>query len=134
MNDLEHVAGIECRMNSLIALIVGKRMQVHLVKHSAVFTVKNLTKEEEFSLLTVREFTQTAQELMIKAVCNVKTQTVNIEEIDPVVNLIEDVIYDSGITKIKLYEVVVTFPAFIPEAVVIVGVAVERQMEPILIG
>ncbi len=38
------------------------------------------------------------------------------------------------ITEIKLYKVKVTFPALIPEAVIIIGIPVKAYMEPVLIG
>ena len=37
------------------------------------------------------------------------------------------------ISQIKLYKIEVSFPAFVPEAVIIVGVTVEREMEPVLV-
>ena len=38
------------------------------------------------------------------------------------------------ISKVELYQVVISFPAFVPESVVIVGIAVEGQMKPVLKG
>ena len=42
--------------------------------------------------------------------------------------------HDVGIAQVELYQLVVSFPALVPEAVVIVRIALERDVEPVLVG
>ena len=44
VNDLKHIAGIESGMDSLIALVIGQRMQMHLIQHPAVLSMQYLSQ------------------------------------------------------------------------------------------
>ena len=37
------------------------------------------------------------------------------------------------VSEVKLYKIEVSFPAFIPQPVIIIGIAIEAYMEPVLI-
>ena len=125
MHDLEHIAGIECRVKALVALIVRQRVKVHLIQHPAVFAVKYFSQKEEILFLGISELAEPSKEIPVEAVRNIEAQTVNVKEIDPVIDLIKDVIDDCGVSQVKLNKVVIAFPAFIPEAVIVIGVAVK---------
>ena len=88
MHDLEHVAGIERGIKSLVALIVGQRVKVHLIQHPAVFAVKDFAQEEEILLLGIGELTEPAEEVPVEAVCDIEAQAVDVKEIDPIIDLI----------------------------------------------
>ena len=42
-------------------------------------------------------------------------------------------VYDLGVLQVELDQLVVTFPAFIPKSIIIIGVAVEANVEPVFI-
>lgn len=66
---------------------------------------------------------QLAQEVFLKAVCNIKAQTVNAKFVFPARNALLDIIFYIGIVKIELYKLVMTLPALVIETIVIGGVA-----------
>ena len=59
-------------------------------------------------------------EALIKTVSNIQSQSINVKVINPVFNLIKNMINNSLVVKIKLYKVEVTFPALIPETIIII--------------
>ena len=42
-------------------------------------------------------------------------------------------VYDLGVLQVELDQLVVTFPALVPESIIIIGIAVEADVEPILV-
>ena len=70
---------------------------------------------------------------MVKTVCNVKSQTVNVKFVYPALYTIHNVIGYGRISQVELYKVVVALPALVPETVIVIGIAVKAYMEPILV-
>ena len=98
---------------------------MHLIQHPAVFAVKDFTQKEEILFFGIGKLAESAEEISVEAVCNIEAKTVNVKKIDPVIDLIKNVIDDRGISQVEFNKVIVAFPAFIPEAVIVIGVAVK---------
>ena len=81
----------------------------------------------------VAERAQTADEVLIQTVGDIQTQAVDVKFLDPAADALEQVLDDLLVAQIQLDQLVVTFPALVPEAVVVVGIAVEIDVEPVLV-
>lgn len=62
---------------------------------------------------------------MIQTIGNVEAESVNIEFFDPSTDCREDMLDDIFVAEIQFDKVVVAFPAFIPQTVVVIGVPVK---------
>ncbi len=134
VTDLEHIHRIEAGVQTLVALIIGSRMQHFRIYPARVIAVKQLADEEKVFFKAVGERTQALEEVEIKAVGNVQTNTIYIKFFYPSLNGVQNMVSDSGIAQVKLDEVVMTLPALVPQAVVVVAVTIEIDVEPVLIG
>lgn len=70
-------------------------------------------------------------ELTVEQVCDVQTQAVDVELFDPAADAGKDVIHDRGISEVELDQFVMPLPALVPEAVMILGIPVKAQVEPV---
>ncbi len=132
--DLEHVHGVEGGPQPLVALVVGDGV-AHVVSHPAVVVpVEGLAHEDEVGLHRVGEGAQLLQVLRGQAVGHVQPQAVDAEAVHPGADGLELVLDHRRIPQIQLHQLVVALPALVPEAVVVVGVAVEVHVEPVLVG
>ena len=133
VDDLEHIHAVKAAEESLIAGIVRAGMAHLSIDPHLIVAVQKLAQKQELRLQSGSKAAKFLQEFPVEAVCHVKAQSVDIEILDPVADLIEDVIYHGIVPEIELHQIEAAFPAFVPEAVVIVRVAVKRDMEPVLI-
>ena len=70
---------------------------------------------------------------MIQTIGNIQTESVDAEVFDPKLYTVQQIIYNSRILKIQLDQFKMTFPAFIPETIIITTVPVETDMKPVFI-
>ena len=93
--------------------------------------MKQLADEEKVFFKAVGERTQALEEVEIKAVGNVQTNTIYAKFLYPSLNSVQNMVGDSWIAQVKLDEVVMTLPALVPQAVVVTRIAAEVNVEPI---
>ena len=96
--------------------------------------MEQFAQQEELRVEPLADVVQIFEEVEIEAVGHIQPQTVNAELLSPLPYAVEDVIGHRGVAQVELYEIVMPLPALIPEAVVVIGVAVEVYVEPILVG
>ena len=59
------------------------------------------------------------KEVQVKTISNIETQSVNTELVEPVCDTVFKVLFNIAVVEIELHKLKMTFPAFIPEVVVI---------------
>lgn len=99
----------------------------------SVITMQKLTDKNEILLEPITMLSEALQEVLIKAICDVKAESVYIKLLDPICYAFQDMIHYLGIIEVQFNKVKVTLPALIPKSIVIVAVAAEIDMEPIFI-
>ena len=63
---------------------------------------------------------QRTDEILVETVRHVQPQTVNAEFVLPLADTLENVVLHIGVAQIELYQLEMTFPALVPEAVIVV--------------
>ena len=71
---------------------------------------------------------------MVEAVSHIQPQSVDVKLIYPALDAGKEVCDDILVVQIQLYEIIIPFPALIPQPVVIIGIPVKTDMKPILVG
>ena len=77
---------------------------------------------------------QLAQKAQVQAVGHVEAQAVDVVVPHPVAHSVEQIIFHVRMLQIQLDQLVAALPSLVPEAVVVVGVAVKTDVEPIFVG
>jgi hypothetical protein len=121
-------------MQSLAAFIIGGRMELAVSHDGLVITADDLSHQEKVLLQAVCEGPEPVNEVAVQTVSDVQTQSVDPEILDPVPDCVEEMADDCLISKIELHQIVISFPALIPQAVLIGGIAAEINMEPVPVG
>ena len=134
MDHLEHIHAVEAAEKALVAGIVRARMAHLGIDPHLIVAMKKFAEQKEFRFQRIREASKALQKVPIEAVGYVESEPVDAEILDPVADLIEDMADDGRISKIELNQIEASFPAFVPEPVVIVRVSVKRDVEPVLVG
>ena len=70
---------------------------------------------------------------MIQTISHIQTQPVYIEFLHPISDTVKNMSDHFLILQIQLHKVVISFPAFIPQAVIIIGISAQINMEPVQI-
>ena len=70
---------------------------------------------------------------MVQTIGHVQAQPVDVKRIHPVFDTFQKIVCDGRILKVQFYQFKMSFPAFIPEPIIIIAVAVEIDMEPVFI-
>src|SRR5699024_6101026 len=94
---------------------------------------ENFADQRKAGLDLFTEAAQPFHEIVVQRVSDIKTETVDTEFLDPHFYTAEKIINDSWIAEVQLDELKMSFPAFIPETVVIAAVAVKIDDEPVLV-
>ena len=108
VSDFKVVVVVVARVDSLVALVVCNRVEHLIVSPAAVVAADNLAVKPEIGLFASAKSLELSKEIKVNNVCGVKAQTVNIKLVNPEVNSVKQIVYNVGIFKVKLYEVVVT--------------------------
>ena len=64
--------------------------------------MKKFSKKKELWLKAVRKLLQIVNEALIKTICYIKSQTIYIKIVNPILNLIKDMINNSLIVEVEL--------------------------------
>ena len=134
VGDLVHVERVEAGIQALVTFVVCDRMAGVVVHPAVIVAVQRLAHQNKIRLELVCKVAQRGEEIKVKAVGDVEAQAVDVVIAHPGGDGIEDMFTHGGVVQVELDKLVAALPAFVPEAVVIVGVAVKAQVEPVFIG
>ena len=134
VGDLEQIVAVHRGIQTLVALVIRAGVQQTVPDELIVVAVQQFADEEEIRAERVAERAELTEKILVEAVGDVQPQTVDAEFLLPQADAVEQMMHDVGIAQIELYQLVVSFPALVPEAVVIVRIALERDVEPVLVG
>ena len=129
-----HVAGVEAGIQSLVALVVGDTVAGMVIHPAIVIAVQRLAHQHKLRLDFIGQSAQFRQKAQIQAVGHVQPQAVDVIVVDPAAHHIEEVLLHRRVLQIELNQLVAALPGFVPESVVVVGVAVKADVEPVLVG
>ena len=132
--DLKKVLVIEAGPQALVALVVGDAVAQPLPHPAVVIPVEGLPHEDEVRLQRVRKGPQLPQVLHRQAVGHIQPQPVDAVVRHPAPDRLKLVLHHRRILEVQLHQLIVALPALVPEAVVIIAVAVEINVEPVLVG
>ena len=133
MRDLKHIHVVEAGEQSLVALVVGNAVEHFGVHPLVVVAVEGLAEQEEILCQPLAVTVQLLEEVQVKAVRYVKAQAVYPEFLLPAGYAVLEVLLHLGVVEVELYQLVMTLPALVPEAVVVAVVAL-AHMEPVLLS
>ena len=134
VDDFKEVHGVERRVEALVAFVIRTAMEHVGVDPLVVVAVECLAEQEEVDADFLCLAAQAAEEVLFEAVGHVETQTVNAELFDPEVYAVQEVVDHGGVAEIQLDQGVMPLPTLVPETVVVGGVAVEVNQEPVAVG
>ena len=134
MHDFKQIHAVEARIKSFIALIIGRAVQHAFADPAIVVTMQQFPEQEEIRFQAVTECPQFPQELRLQAISHIEPQPVNIKLLDPATDAREQIVPDLSIIKVQLDQIVISFPAFIPETVMIRRITLEIQIEPVTVA
>ena len=76
---------------------------------------------------------ETAHKVVIQAVRHIQTESVNVKFFNPSAHAVQQIIGYGRILKVQLHQLIMSFPAFVPEAIVVAAVAVKADVKPVFI-
>ena len=132
--DLKEVHRIEAGIQTLVALIIRRRMEHFGINPAGVVAVQQFTDQEQIGAQFLGKAAERPQEIEIQGIGDIEPDAVDAEKFDPVFHSIENMRHHGGIAEIELNKLEMPLPALIPEAVVIAGIAVKIGIEPVLVG
>ena len=108
-------------------------MQHAVSEERGAVAAHDFADQKEIRLERIAERAQTANEIAIQGIGNVQAQAVNVKFLYPAANAVKNVLDDFFVAQIQLHQFVMTFPAFVPKSVVVIGVSVKADVEPIFV-
>ena len=105
-----------------------------VVHPAVIIAVQCLAHQGKFRLDAVGQAAQLCQEIQIQAIGNVQTQAIDIIVPYPAAYRVKQVFLHRRVAQVQFHQLIAAFPCFVPEAVIITGVAVKADMEPVFIG
>ena len=133
MCDLEQIHAVETGINSLIAFIIRATVKHLIIDDQIVVTKEDFSDQCKPWFDRFTEAAEAFHKIMIQTIGNIQTESVDAEVFDPKLYTVQQIIYNSRILKIQLDQFKMTFPAFIPETIIITTVSVETDMKPVFI-
>ncbi len=130
MIDLEHIHAVKAGEQPFITFIVGRRMQHLVVDHLVIIPVQHLAQQIELRFQPFRKCPQPPYKIMIQTISHIQTQAVDIELLYPAFYTVQNMINHIFMAQVDLHQIVISFPALIPEAVVVVGIAAQIDIKP----
>ena len=73
-------------------------------------------------------------EIAVKAVCDIQAQTIDIKFCDPFLDTRKKVIDNRRILEIQFDQFKMSFPALVPESIIVAAVSVKTDMEPVFVS
>ena len=134
MDDFKHIHAVEAGEQSLVALVVSRAVQFPFTHDGLVVAAKDLADQIEVLLERVRIAPESSDEVPVEAVSDVQPQSVYVKIVHPVPDRVEDMRDDFLVSEIQLDQVVIAFPALVPESVIVGRISVEAYIEPVFVG
>ena len=133
MGDLEHVDRVKAGVQALVALVVGAGVEHLVVDDLVVVAVERLADQHKVGLELTGKDVQAAHKVAVEHIGNVQAQAVDAKDLGPAAHGLEQVIDHSGILQVELHKLKMAFPALVPKAIAIAGIAVKANVEPVLV-
>ena len=134
VRDLEHIDRVKAGVQALVALVVGAGVEHLVVDDLVVVAVERLADQHKVGLELTGKGVQAAHKVAVEHIGNVQAQAVDAKDVGPTAHGLEQVIDHGGVLQVELHELKMAFPALVPKAIAIAGVAVKADVEPILVG
>ena len=133
MGDLEHVDRVKAGVQALVALVVGAGVEHLVVDDLVVVAVERLADQHKVGLELTGKGVQAAHKVAVEHIGNVQAQAVDAKDLGPAAHGLEQVIDHGGILQVELHKLKMAFPALVPKAIAIAGIAVKANVEPVLV-
>ena len=134
MGDFEHVDRVKAGVQALVALVVGAGVEHLVVDDLVVVAVERLTNQHKVGLELTGKSMQAAHEVAIEHIGDVQAQAVDAKNLGPATHGLKQVIDHGGVLQVELHKLKMALPALVPKAVAVARVAVEADVEPVLVG
>ena len=134
MSDLEHIHTVETGVDSFVALIIRTTVEHFIIYDQIIIAEQYLADQSKIRFQFLAEAAQAFHKIALQTVGNIEPQSVDIEFFHPALHAFQKVIDNSRIVEIQFDQFIVPFPAFIPEAVIIGGITVKIDAEPVFVG
>ena len=134
MGDLEHVDRVKAGVQALVALVVGAGVKHLVIDDLVVVAVERLTNQHKVGLELTGKSMQAAHKIAIEHIGDVQAQAVDAKALGPATHGLKQVIDHGGVLQVELHKLKMAFPALVPKAVAIAGVAVKANVKPVLVG
>ena len=108
-------------------------MQHGIIHQTVVIAVQHFTHQEEIRFQAVTECPEFPHKVLIQTVGYIKTQTIDIKFLHPASDTVKNMLFHIRMAEIQFYQVIIAFPALIPQPVIVVGVSVKADMEPVFV-
>lgn len=95
--------------------------------------MERLADQHKVGLELTGKGVQAAHEVAVEHIGDVQAQTVDAKDLGPTAHGLEQVIDHGGILQVELHKLKMAFPALVPKAVAIAGIAVKANVEPVLV-
>jgi hypothetical protein len=125
VGDLKKVMIVVTRVQRLVEMIIGDRMQCSLVDPAGIVAMDHLAHQPEIGFDFICHVAQCLHIFKVQHIGGVQTDSVDIKFADPETDHITDVIPDRGIVLVQLYKKIVAAPVFIGKAVVVFIISAE---------
>ena len=106
-------------------------MELALSHNDLVITAQDLTDKEEILLKRIRKAAQPVDKIPVQTVGHIQSESVDLKIVHPVADGVENMADHLLIAEIEFDQVIITFPALIPQTVIIIGISVKIDMEPV---
>ena len=120
MRNLKQVVAVHRGIQTLVAFVIRAGVQQTVPDELIVVAVQQLADEEKVGRERVTEAAQRTDEILVETVGNIQPQTVNAEFVLPLPDALENVVLHIRMAQIELDQLKMTFPALVPEAVIVV--------------
>ena len=95
--------------------------------------MERLADQHKVGLELTGKDVQAAHKVAVEHIGNVQAQAVDAKDLGPAAHGLEQVIDHSGILQVELHKLKMAFPALVPKAIAIAGIAVKANVEPVLV-
>ena len=96
--------------------------------------MERLADQHKVGLELTGKSMQAAHKIAIEHIGDVQAQAVDAKDLGPATHGLKQVIDHGGVLQVELHKLKMAFPALVPKAVAVAGVAVKANVEPILVG
>ena len=131
MDDLKHVHTVKAGKQPLVAFIVGSRVEHGIIHQAVVVPVKHFPQKVKLRFQLLGEAAEPAQEILVQAVRHIQAQPVNIKLVHPIFHRVQQMVHHFPVLKVQLHQVVMAFPSLIPKPVIVIGITVQADTEPV---